>query len=166
MFTKRITHWDTFKAMLGLTPFKAFWPKFYIGRVKVGTPYFLPRVCRDNPDKPGYMTARPRRIGFDFVGLGWKTKWKSDNYRHEWNPVYSFVFFGLQIALILRPPHETHYWECFLYYALRTEGKDRVSKCREGFPCTWIRGTGESKESVDYYELILKDKYNNHEGSL
>lgn len=62
--------------------------------------------------------SEPKRIGFDFVELGWKTKF--DDYRHEFNPVWSFVFLNYQIALMFVPKHDTHYWECYLYYKYET----------------------------------------------
>jgi hypothetical protein len=57
--------------------------------------------------KKTYSFAVPKKIGFDFVDLGWKTKWEPDDYRFEWCPVWSFVFFGYQIAITFVPiePH-------------------------------------------------------------
>ena len=84
------------------SPFKPFSIKVYFGKTRVGTPYFLPRrwvkytkkdrelaAARAIQDKKlvsktfsewfdhyaGYTRAIPKKIGFDFVGLGWKTKW-------------------------------------------------------------------------------------------
>ena len=48
-----------------------------------------------------YMTRKhfvPLKVGFSMCGLGWKTKWDQYDFRHEWNPIISFVFFGYQIA--------------------------------------------------------------------
>lgn len=75
------------------SPFKPIVPRFYIGKISVGTPYFYPRKWVKDKEKPGYLKAIPRKIGFDFVTLGWKTKWEETDYRHEWNPIWSFVFF-------------------------------------------------------------------------
>ena len=114
------------------SPFKRPKLKWYIGRVKIGTPYFLPRRWKnpshkearelalkkyrewglkllDNPKlrSRSYQEfydeimrckiAVPRKIGFDFVGLGWKTKWSSKDIRFEWSPLISFVFFGTNV---------------------------------------------------------------------
>lgn len=124
------------------SPFKPFKLKLYIGRIKVGVPYFYPRkwvkattqlahkatmdhIKRErsynklNPkyarkikpyeeiyaEKMKYQYAIPKKIGFDFVGLGWKTKWEDTDYRWEWSPVLSFVFFGYQIALKVNVNH-------------------------------------------------------------
>ena len=73
------------------SPFKAPKLKWYCGKIALGTPYFFPRRWIKNPDKSGYLKAVPKKIGFDFVPLGWKTKW--DSYRFEWSPMISFVFF-------------------------------------------------------------------------
>lgn len=108
--------------------------------------------------------AIPKRVGFDFVGLGWKTKWSETDYRHEWNPVWSFVFFGLQIAVVFRPEHDAQYWEAWLYYTKDTDksksARERVKQCREEFPITYTSyRAGEEKETTDYYTKVLKQKY-------
>jgi hypothetical protein len=140
------------------SPFKPILPKLYIGEVAIGTPYFYPRKWINNPDKPGYMIAVPKKIGFDFVEMGWKTKW--DSYRHEWNPIWSFVFFKWQIALVFEPKHDTHYWECWLYYSRNTKGttKERLEQARKEFPCVWVsRYEGEEVRTC-YWDKILKNK--------
>ena len=145
------------------SPFKPIIPKLYIGKVAIGTPYFLPRKWTNDPHKPGYITSVPKKIGFDFVGHGWKTKWKPTDYRHESNPVWSFVFFKWQIALIFRPVEEHHYWECWLYYSRHTSGKtkNRIEKARKEFPCIWTTNySGGEKKTTCYWDIILKDKYN------
>lgn len=142
--------------MIYLSPFKPIIPKLYIGKVAIGTPYFLPRVWGKD------RKAMPKKIGFDFVGHGWKTKWTPTDYRHEWNPVWSFVFFKWQIALIFNPIEAYHYWECWLYYSIHTSGKtkDRIEKARKEFPCVW-RSTKDGVETKTcYWDIILKDKYN------
>lgn len=105
--------------------------------------------------------SEPKIIGFDFVDLGWKTKW--DDYRHEWNPMWSFVFFGYQIALIFRPENDIHYWECWLYYSRETDKlksrKERIKQARENYSCQWKTYTDGAEEKVCYWDLILKDKY-------
>jgi len=182
------------------SPFKPFGLKFYFGKVRIGTPYFYPRrivkfteqdaiekakeMMAKHPNVApkhktfeewvehyrGFNKAVPRKIGFDFVRLGWKTKWDEDDYRFEWAPLLSFVFFGLQIAVSVRAPHQDYYWEAWLYYEYSTDHRlpkwIRVRQCREKFPMrytiyhkskeTWET---EREETVDYYELILRNKY-------
>jgi len=95
--------------------------KFYIGKVAVGTPYFFPRKTIKDPDKPKYLKFIPKKIGFDIVSLGWKTKWSQ--FRFEWAPVVSFVFFKWQIAITIVAPEQDHYWESWLYYQYETDKK-------------------------------------------
>jgi len=135
------------------SPFKPIIPKLYIGKIAIGVPYFYPRVW----GKDG--KARPKKIGFNFVSLGWKTKY--DSYRHEWNPIWSFVFFKWQIALIFAPKHDVHYWECWLYYDRETKGatKNRIEQARKESPCIWTSTKDGVKTRTDYWDLILKKKY-------
>ena len=104
----------------------------------------------------------PKKIGFNFVPLGWKTKF--DSYRHEWNPIWSFVFFKWQIALIFSPKHDMHYWECWLYYSRETKHvakstKGRLLVARKESPCIWTSTKDGVKTETNYWDLILKDKY-------
>jgi hypothetical protein len=143
------------------SPFKFFLPKLYMGKIAIGTPYFYPRRMVPCPDKPGHNMFVDKKIGFDFVSLGWKTKY--EDYRHEWDPIWSFVIFGFQIALIFHPPHNMHYWECWLYYTKDTDKskstKERIKEAREKNPCVWTVGrTGEEKE-ICYWDEVLKSKY-------
>jgi hypothetical protein len=95
--------------------------KFYIGKVAIGTPYFLPRKVVN-----GKFVNK--KIVFDFVGLGWKTKWSDTDFRFEWSPVASFVFFKWQIAVMVIPENQNHYWEAWLYYFKKTDKRlDRKS---------------------------------------
>ena len=172
------------------SPFKVIIPRLYIGKVAIGTPYFLPRkwrkytkeeaidaAVRELNEKPqsrkiGFeklykdystrMKAVPKKIGFDFVNLGWKSKWSDTDYRHEWDPVWSFVFFKWQIALIFRPIENCHYWECWLYYSNHTKGntKQRLEQARKEFPCIWIRRENGEEKQICYWDVILKEKYN------
>jgi len=110
-------------------------------------------------ERKNYSYAVPKKIGFDFVSLGWKTKY--DDYRHEWNPMISFVFFKWQIALMMIPDHDSHYWESWLYYRKETKGDtaERIAQCRKKAPQTWTSYSGDEKETTDYYNLILKKKW-------
>ncbi len=185
-----------------LSPFKFIRPKFYIGKIRYGTPIFYPRrwikatpelvhkavlaeIKREesfnklNPNharkiksykeiyqqKLNHSFAVPKKIGFDFIDLGWKTKWEADDYRHEWNPLWSFVFFKWQIAIKFIPNVDnSHYWECWLYYSRNTNKnkttKERIIEAREGFPCVWKSSYGNGKiETICYWDKVLKDKY-------
>lgn len=145
------------------SPFKPLKLKWYFGKTAIGTPFFLPRVWKEVKEKPGYRTAVPRKLGFDFVPLGWKVKWTDSDYRFEWSPVWSFVFFGYQIAVTFVAPEVDHYWECWLYYTKDTDKtkntKQRIEQAREGFPCVWTTSRYGSKQDVCYWDLILKNKW-------
>ena len=39
------------------SPFVPFKIKFYVGKTKIGTPYFLPRRWVKDPNNPGYQKA-------------------------------------------------------------------------------------------------------------
>ncbi len=146
-----------------LSPFKPIFPRFYIGRIRIGTPYFFPRKWRKNPEKPGYLKAIPKKMGFDFVSLGWKTKWEDWDYRYEWSPIWSFVFFKWQIAIMFVPIEANHYWTCWLAYYKNTNVNlspvERIKQARELFPCIWSRWDKEGKTEICYWDLILKNKY-------
>ena len=190
------------------SPFKLPRLKFYIGKVAIGTPYFLPRKwVKATPEmameaaineiaerkkwnkqnvnsdfkhtipsldelyeqKLRYQFPVPKKIGFDFVGLGYKTKWSETDYRHEWNPIWSFVFFKWQIALIFNGPDSmstSHYWEAWLYYRDHIDKnllsmEARVEVLKKEFPQTYtIYKNNGSEEKINYYDAILKKKYN------
>jgi hypothetical protein len=104
-----------------------------------------------------------KKIGFDFVELGWKTKWTTKDIRFEWAPVWSFVFFGYQIAITWNAPEQTHYWESWIYYEYytdKTKSKaERIEQCKTEFPNTWTRHSKEGEETINYYDIILRKKY-------
>jgi len=174
------------------SPFTPFKIKWYIGKTRVGVPYFYPRkfvpFTREDALKEAtkvtqrsesiyygedpntvvdryinYTKAVPLKVGFSMCGLGWKTKWDEYDFRHEWNPIISFVFFGYQIAVTFYHPHHSHYWESWLCYEYRSDKKKskrkRVNFCRRKSPQTWSSGSGEDKVTTDYWDLILKPKY-------
>lgn len=108
-----------------------------------------------------YSFSVPKKIGFDFVDLGWKTKWEDTDYRFEWSPVWSFVFFGYQIAITFVPTEPHHYWECWLYYSRETKGitKERLAQARKEFPCVWNSTRDGVKTTTCYWDVVLKEKY-------
>lgn len=148
------------------SPFKPFHLKFYCGEKAIGTPYFFPRKWIKSKEKPGYLTAVPKKIGFSYCSLGWKTKWTNTDYRFEWSPVLSFVFFKWQIAVTVCVEHTSEYWESWLYYENDTDKtksrKERIKQCIKEFPQTYKQHySDDRKETIDYYKLILKTKYTN-----
>lgn len=138
------------------SPFKTPIPKLYLGKAKVGMPYFLPRVLKNGK-------FVDKKVGFDFVPLVWKTKWTSEDFRFEWSPRWSFVFFGFQIAVVFQAVHEHHFWECWLYYRHATDKskstRERLKQAMEEFPQVWTSYNGGVKRSIDYWKIILKGKY-------
>ena len=182
------------------SPFKPFKLKWYFGKVAIGTPYFLPRKWVNLTEKEieekaiiqynkikeefkekvtleqykqyyrGTKKAIPKKIGFDFVGLGWKIKWTDTDYRFEWSPLISFVFFKWQIAIIVKVPEEHPYWESWLYYEYNTDKsksqKERIEQCQKEFKQDWISYKNGIKTKTNYYKLILKKKYIINEDKL
>ncbi len=110
-----------------------------------------------------YKYSIPKKIGFDFVGLGWKIKWKDTDYRFEWSPLFSFVVFGYQLALIVSTPYPDHYWTSWLYYEKNTDKtkskKERIKQCIKEFPQKYRRYSNNKEEIINYYDFILKEKY-------
>lgn len=155
---KKFTYLKTF-----FSPFKPLTPRFYVGKIAIGTPYFYPRRTVRSKTKPGWSEFVPKKLGFDFVELGWKTKWSATDIRFEWAPIWSFVCFGYQIAVTWMAPEQDHYWECWLYYELHTDKNksvaERIAQCREEFPCIWTRHSKGEEETINYYDLILRKKY-------
>jgi len=138
------------------SPFKIPKLKWYFGKIAIGTPYFFPRVIDKKTN-----TFKPKKIGFDFVELGWKTKWDYDDYRFEWAPLASFVFFKWQVAVIVSAPEPSRFWEAWLYYCMNTKGtkRERIEQCKQGFPLDYTVSKWGEQTKVNYYDLILKDKY-------
>ena len=115
-------------------------------------------------DKAKSRFAVLLKVGFSYCSLGWKTKWTHTDFRFEWNPVFSFVFFGYQIALTIYHPHSDHYWTSWLYYEYETDKtkskRERVEQCRKEFSQTWTSHKhNEEPVTTDYYTKILKSKY-------
>lgn len=206
MITKLKYFFSEFKWMsVYNSPFKPPIPKLYIGKIAIGTPYFLPRVWKKatpqqaidaalkeinritnyNKQETKYKQtvhsfsnlydryinssfSQTKKIGFDFVSLGWKTKWTNTDYRFEWSPMWSFVILKWQIAITFVAPEMHHYWECWLFYTYQTSKnktvEQRIKQARKKFPCKWriYRENGE-EDMIDYWDVILKNKYKNHE---
>jgi hypothetical protein len=128
---------------------------------------FEPRMIKPFKDyynsKLESQFPSPKKIGFDFVGLGWKIKWTDTDFRFEYSPTWSFVFFGYQIAIIFHAPEQDHYWESWLYYELETDKtktrKERVHIMREFFSQTWATTIDGKSTTIDYYSIILKKHY-------
>jgi hypothetical protein len=114
-------------------------------------------------DYKNYRFPVPLKVGFSYCGLGYKTKWTNTDFRYEWGPVLSFVFFGYQIALMVGHKHSSHYWEAWLYYEYATDKtkskRERIEQCRKEFNQTWTVSSMGKEEVVDYYQHILKTKY-------
>ena len=117
-------------------------------------------------EKITYRFPVPLKVGFSYCGLGWKTKWTDTDFRYEWGPVFSFVFFGYQIAARIgfRDKSAVNaYWEAWLCYEYATDKtkskRERVAECRKIMPQRWTRTSNGIDEIIDYYECILKPKY-------
>lgn len=108
--------------------------------------------------------AQPKKVGFDFVELGWKTKWERDDYRFEHSPVWSFIFFKWQIAITFVAVDAYRFWECWLFYSRETKGttEERLNQARKEFPCIWTSHSSEGKITTNYWNVILKEKWKNN----
>lgn len=140
------------------SPFKFPKIRFYFGKIRVPTPYFLPR--RWVKGEGGGLKAVPAKwFKLDLVPLGYKTKWRETDYRHEWDAIWSFVFFNLQIAI--RFHLHTCIWESWLLYNhfrnLGMSKEDSLASAREINPNVWESADGTVK--TDYFLLGLKNKY-------
>ena len=173
------------------SPFKFPKIKFYLGEVKYGTPWFLPRKAVKFTMKESELKAKEwiddknsrhfgkdlktvaekhnkghlkfvdKTIGFDIVRLGYK--YKFDSIRFEWNPMFSFVFFGLQFCIFIVPKNNSSYWESWIYYHKHTDKKkptlERLKQCIEEDPQRWTRHHNGEKSSIDYCKVNLKNKW-------
>jgi hypothetical protein len=145
------------------TPFVRPKLKFYFGKKAIGTPYFYPRRSVKDPTNPTRLKFVDKKIGFDFCRLGWKTKWTNTDYRYEWSPIISFVFFKWQIAVTVRVDNPDHYWTSWLYYQNNTDKTkskfERIIECQKDFPQNYISKKNGVTTKINYYKLILKKKY-------
>lgn len=107
--------------------------------------------------------SQPKKVGFNFVSLGYKTKWSEFDFRHEYNPIWSFVFFKWQIAITFVAEDCSHFWECWLYYTFATDKtktiKERLEQAKKEFPCVWRSYTENEEIITCYWDKILKSKY-------
>jgi hypothetical protein len=133
---------------------------------KYGNTYkVIPTIEELCEKKKNYKFPVPKKIGFDFVGLGYKTKWSDTDYRFEWGPLISFVFFKWQIAVMLKVPHPEHYWVCWLTYENDTDRdllstEARIKLAKEINPEVWTSSKGDGKkETICYWDKVLKDKW-------
>ena len=114
-------------------------------------------------EKMRWSYTEPKKIGFDFVSLGWKTKWSDSDYRFEWSPRWSFVFFKWQVAITFVAPETHHYWECWLCYTRDTDKskstKERIAQAKEIFPCKWETTINGLTTKICYWDVILKEKW-------
>jgi hypothetical protein len=110
-----------------------------------------------------YTYAVPLKVGFSSCGLGYKTKWSDTDYRYEYGPVFSFVFFGYQLAITIGNEYPDSYWTAWLYYENNTDKSksraDRILQCIKEFPQTYTIYSKGKKYTVDYYPKILRKKY-------
>ena len=113
--------------------------------------------------KKKYKYPVPKNIGFDFVPLGWKTKWSNTDIRFEYAPLVSFVFFKWQIVLFFNVPEDSHYWEAWIFYSKYTDKKesveDRLMEAMNEFPMIWITSKGDKQQKVNYWNDVLKKEY-------
>lgn len=154
------------KLFLPSSPFKRPKLVFYIGKIKHGTPYFLPRIWRKHKTKKGYLESIPVKwFDIKLLRLGYKIKWTEWDYRFEWNPMLSIVFCHIQLCIWITSPNSyinDHYWECVLAYqkAKRTLPKgssisEIIKFAREKHPQIWTNLDGVT---TDYWDKILKTK--------
>ncbi|MCL2312970.1 MAG: hypothetical protein FWC41_10885 [Firmicutes bacterium] len=130
------------------SPFVGLKLKWYFGDIQHGVPYFLPR---NNWFK------------FDYVSLGWKTKF--GDIRHEWDPMFSLVLLKKQIVVWFLPNTgcSSIYWESWLNYYFNTNKnlseEDRVIELIKDYPQIWTSFKGGNMETVNYLYEFLKPKY-------
>ena len=107
------------------------------------------------------MIAVPKKIGFDFIALGWKMK--DDTFRFEWNPMISFVFFNWQAVVTFYSDYDDHYFECWLAYRHKTDRsksvKERIEEAKKFDPCKWISFKNDERVPYCGWDLVLKEKY-------
>lgn len=146
------------------SPFRNPKPCFYLGKIKHGTPYFLPRKWAKDPNNPPYLKAKPvKYLWVQCIPLGYKSKYSE--WRFEWNPQISFVFCKLQFCIWLIPPDIVKdnydvYWEAWLTYDKDTDHnlstKERLEQLKKKFNFIYLVTKDKSTKEIDYYPLICK----------
>lgn len=141
------------------SPFKSPKINVYIGKRCIGFPYFLPRTL----GKDGVF--RRKHLGFSSCGLGYKTKWSSTGYRHEWNPSYGFIVWDFQVAITFSL--DCRIWESWLLYRhFRRDGLsnlDALVKTRETNPNVWVSRDNEGIEvKTDWFLKGLKKRFRDY----
>lgn len=132
--------------------------KVYAGKIKHGTPYFLPRRWVKKKNKKGLYAKPTTWFNFQVVNLGYKIKWDEWDYRFEWSPMISIVFCKLQFCIWIVPKHYSYYWECWLVYRKVKRLNPQLSQlecikiAREKLPQMWKDAKGNK---TDYWELLL-----------
>lgn len=139
--------------------------KFYFGKIKQGTPYFLPRKWVKKKGKENLYPQPTKWFNFQIINLGYKLKWDEWDYRFEWSPMISIVFCKLQFCIWIVPKYRDSYWECWLAYKKVKKLNPEHSKleciyiARKKLPQIWSDVKGNKK---NYWKLILKKKYVNN----
>lgn len=163
----KIKYWIDFWEFLKVynSPLKGLKLVWYFGDIKIGHPYFHPRKWVKT--KTGSKLVYLEYFGFDWNGLGWKTKW--GEYRHEWSPSFSIIILGKQLNVTIIPDidyekaHASSYWEAWLYWNYRTDKTlpfyDRMISMFEQYGCTWTGVNKEVRFTNDHYLAILNSKY-------
>lgn len=140
------------------SPFKSPKIEVYVGKRSIGFPYMLPRKL----GKDGVF--RRKYLGFSGCGLGYKTKWSSTDYRHEWNPSYGFIVWNFQVAITFSL--DCRSWESWLLYRHFRRGGlsnlDALVKVREINPNVWVSYKDGAQEKTDWFLKSLKSRFRDY----
>ena len=102
-------------------PYPIFFPWGYIGGIiRVSKEDLRLRKTGYNFKIFGRYVSIGWPIVFRTVSLGYKTKWRSDDYRFEWSPSAALYFFKFEIRITIVPPKGyknfvDDYWEQVLF---------------------------------------------------
>lgn len=114
--------------------------------------------------KPVYQLPIWLAFGIYNYDLIWKTKFR--DYRYEFPPQFTLVFFGLSISFWLDAPedsmnklHDTDYWECILNYLYKHD-KDLIKTYKYmGKYRSYTRGIDDYEEFDVMDENYIKEPY-------
>lgn len=102
-----------------------------------------------------------KKFGFYSGKLNWYSKIASFQFAE--NPIWSLYLYNYHISIVWDAVERNHYWPCYLYYYYYTDKsksvEERVLQCYKKHPRTGFRSINGVGEEIDYYSLILKDKY-------